>query len=72
MSNPTHLTIKVRKSVKLTSDDKKALSKFITVSETQEIAANKIGITRPTLSRVLVSGSGSHNTVELIRQAIYN
>lgn len=65
------LTIdRVRKSVKLSPLEFKAFKKYVNGKETKVDASIEIDITRPTLDRVLLSGSGSPETIEKIKAVI--
>jgi sugar diacid utilization regulator len=68
MTNLT--TIRRRKSEVLTSDEKKALQKFISSHHTMVDAAETLGIPRNTLDRVKLTGSGSPETIQAIREKL--
>lgn len=63
-------TTKRRKSVRLTPAEFKSFKKYVKDHITQLDAAMEIGITRPTLERMLVMGQGSPETIGKIRQVI--
>ena len=55
------------KSVALSKSELKALQQLVK-SNTQEVVADRIGISRGTLQRLLLAGSGSYETVWLIKK----
>lgn len=61
---------RVRKSEKLTAQEKKQLVKWVEEQPTKLDAADTIGIHRTTLDRVLANGSGSPENIAKIRNAI--
>jgi hypothetical protein len=63
-------TTRIRKSVRLTSDEMKSLKKYRQRFHTEIDCAEEIGISRVVLNRVLLIGSGSQETIEKIRSAI--
>lgn len=63
-------TDRIRRSEKLTSDEVKALKKFVSSYPSKLDAAEAIGISRPTLDLVIIRGSGNSITVRLIREKL--
>ena len=61
---------RVKKSVKLTSDELKAYKKWAAKQGTQIDAAAMLGVNRLTLNRVMLTGSGSQETINKIRKVI--
>jgi predicted DNA-binding protein (UPF0251 family) len=59
-----------RKSEKLSTEEFKALKKYVASFNTVADAADTIGIHRNTLDMVLIKGKGSPETVGLIRLKI--
>lgn len=59
-----------KKSEPLTKEEFAALKKFVATCHTVVDAAFIIGINRQTLDRVLLVGSGSPETIGLIKQAL--
>jgi sugar diacid utilization regulator len=59
-----------RKSEKLSSDEAKALKKYVATFHTIIDAAFAIGIHRNTLDMVLIKGSGSPETIHKIRERL--
>lgn len=59
-----------RKSELLTKDEHKSLLKFINTFPTLIDAADSIGLPRQTLERVKIIGSGSPETIGLIREKL--
>jgi IS30 family transposase len=61
---------RVRKSEKLTAQEKKQLLKWVDEQPTKLDAAETIGIHRTTLDRVLAYGSGSPDNISKIRKVL--
>jgi hypothetical protein len=61
---------RVRRSVQLTKEERKALQKYMSTFPTKIDAAAAIGISRPTLDLVIIRGSGNSVTVGLIREKL--
>ena len=59
-----------RLSVKLTAQEIKELKAFCEKNEPMQVAADKIKISRPTLLRVLLVGSGKQETIRLVRKQL--
>lgn len=61
----------VRRSVKLSTDERRKLKAFVRKQPTRIEATYTLGLTnRGTLNNVLRAGSGSQKTIDLIREAI--
>lgn len=65
-----NISTRKRKSEKLTTEEKRALKKYVASFPTVIDAAYSIGIHRNTLDIVLIKGSGSPETVGAIRSAL--
>lgn len=63
-------TTRARKSERLTSEEYKALVKWVNAQPTQIDAAETVGISREVLGRVLIVKSGSPVTIERIRKVL--
>lgn len=63
-------TLTNKKSVALTSQEKKALKEYRKQFDTDVACAGKIGIDRNVLIRLLMAGSAAPETVEKVRAAI--
>lgn len=61
---------KKAKSEWLIEEDKKALKNFLKLFLTKMEAAETIGITKPTLNRILAKKRGSPHSIDKIKQAI--
>lgn len=61
---------RVKRSVKLTKEEMKELKAFVKEHTTNTDAAEAIGISRETLFHVMLKGSGSSITINLIRQSL--
>jgi len=61
---------RIRKSVKMTPEEMKALKKYVKSFDTKIDAFEAIGITKPTLDIVLVRGTGAQKTIDKIREAL--
>lgn len=61
---------KKRKSVRLEPSEKRNLVRFIREKGTKLLAAEALGIAPNTLDRILLAGSGSHDTIERIREVL--
>lgn len=59
-----------KRSIKLSQDEKKRLTRFYKSFPTEVDCALKIGIDRNVLARVRQVGSGSEHTVTKIREAL--
>lgn len=59
-----------KKSVSLTSDEKKAFSKYVESFDTKMDCIERLKISRPTLDRLLFKGSGKPETIQLIREEL--
>lgn len=59
-----------RRSVALTTEEKRAFNKYIRSFPTKIDAAAAIGISRPTLDLVILRGTGNSDTVGLIREKL--
>jgi sugar diacid utilization regulator len=59
-----------RKSEKLTTEERRALKKYVASFPTVIDAADSIGIHRNTLDIVMIKGGGSPETVSAIRSAL--
>lgn len=59
-----------RKSVALTSDERKELKKFIKAFDTLTEAAESLGISRQRLDRLQLVGSGSPESITIIREKL--
>ena len=59
-----------RKSERMTSEEVKALKKFVSSFDTKIDAFEAIGITKPTLDIVLIRETGHPKTIAKIREAI--
>jgi hypothetical protein len=70
MQSMLNLTMRRRKSEALTSDEKKAFLKYISSHQTNVDAAESIGISRQVLERVQLTGSGSPETIQAIREKL--
>ncbi len=63
-------SLRIRKSVKLTSQEMKAFKKWLSQFNTQTDAAEALDINRPTIGRILMSGGGHQVTIEKVRKAL--
>jgi hypothetical protein len=63
-------TVRIRKSVKLTKQQLGSLTKWVNSQGTKLDAAEKLGITRQALHRILLAGSGSQESVFKIIETI--
>jgi predicted DNA-binding protein (UPF0251 family) len=63
-------TDRIRRSVKLTADEYRSLVKWVDNQLTKFDAALILGITRPTLDRILHSKKGAHESIEKIRKVL--
>lgn len=63
-------TLRIRKSVKLTADEMKMFKKWLGKYNTHTDAAEELGINRPTIGRILMSGGGHQVTIEKVRKAL--
>ncbi len=63
-------TDRIRKSESLTAEEYKKLDKWVKTQPTKVDAAIIIGITRPTLDRILIVKSGSPETIEKIKKVL--
>lgn len=61
---------RVRKSVKLSREQLEALKTWVSEQDTKLDAADELGVAPNTLDRVLLAGSGSHDTIEKIKAKI--
>lgn len=61
---------KVRKSVRLTTDELKALKKYRKGFASETECADALGISRQVLNRILIVGSGAEDSIKIIREAI--
>lgn len=62
--------IRVRKSVKLTKQQHSILNKWVMSQETKLDAAQKLGIARQSLHRILLAGSGSQESISKILETV--
>lgn len=62
--------IRIRKSVKLSDTEKKEFKKWVSKFHTQVDASDALGVTHPTIGRVLLTGTCHQTTVEKIRKVI--
>lgn len=63
-------TDRIRKSVKLTSEEYRAFVKWVANQPTKIDAAIVIGISRTALDRILIVKSGSNDSVIKIREVL--
>ena len=63
-------TDRIRRSVKLTTEEYRALVKWMDNQPTKFDAALVLGVTRPTLDRILNSRKGSHDSIEKIKKLL--
>jgi len=63
-------TDRVRKSVQLTTEEYRALVKWVRAQATKIDAALRIGISRQALDNILIKKSGSQESVEKIRKVL--
>ena len=61
---------RIRRSVKLTKQQQSELSKWVNAQETRIDAAEKLGITRQSLHRILLAGSGSQESISKIIETV--
>lgn len=61
---------RVRRSEKLTAEEKKAYSRKVASFETKIDAADFFGFSKVTLDAVLLKGSGKPYTINLIREKL--
>jgi hypothetical protein len=66
----TNTTDRIRRSEKLTTEEIRALKKYVSAFPSKLDAAEAIGISRPTLDLVIIRGSGNSITVGLIREKL--
>lgn len=66
----TMVSDRIRKSEKLTTEEYRALVKWVNAQPTKVDAAFIIGISREVLDRVLVVRSGSPATIEKVRAVL--
>lgn len=66
----TYTITRKRKSEKLTTDERKALKLYRKGFDTEVACAVSIGIDRLVLNRIMMTGSGSPESIEKIRTAI--
>lgn len=66
----TYTITRKRKSEKLTTDERKALKQYRKGFDTEVACAVSIGIDRLVLNRIMMTGSGSPESIEKIRTAI--
>lgn len=59
-----------RKSELLTKEEHRALNKYINTFHTVTDAADSIGVSRQTLDRVKIIGSGSPENIQIIREVL--
>ncbi len=62
--------LRIRKSVKLTPAEMKAFKKWVKDQPTRLDAKEELGVSYPTLDRILLTGGGHQTTVEKIRKVI--
>lgn len=70
MINITNTPERKRKSEKMTKDEHRSLIKYVRSFPTVIDAAEKIGIHRNVLDLVMIKGSGSPETIGLIREKL--
>lgn len=63
-------TDRIRKSVKLTADEFRDLSKWVKAQATKIDASLILGITRQALDRILIVKSGSQDSVDKIKKVL--
>lgn len=63
-------TDRIRKSQSLTADEYKALVKWVNSQPTKVDAAILLGVTRPTLDRILIVKSCSPDSIKKIREVL--
>lgn len=63
-------TDRIRKSERLTTDEFKALVKWVRAQPTKVDAAILLDITRPTLDRILIVRSASLETINKVRKVL--
>jgi DNA-binding MarR family transcriptional regulator len=63
-------TDRIRKSVKLTPEEGRALAKWVRAQATKIDAALLIGITRQALDTILIKKSGSQESIEKIKKVL--
>ena len=61
---------RVRRSEKLTAEEKKAYRRIVNAFETKIDAADFFGFSKVTLDAVLLKGSGKPHTINLIREKL--
>lgn len=63
-------TDRIRKSVKLTSQERRALAKWVASQATKIDACILLDLTRPTLDRILTTGSGSPDSIVKVKKVL--
>jgi hypothetical protein len=63
-------TDRIRKSVKLTAEEHRALVKWVNAQPTKVDACIALDLTRPTLDRILAAKSGSPESIEKVLKVL--
>lgn len=58
--------IRVRKSLEMTKTERSALAKWVKAQPTKIDAAQTLGISRPSLDRILMAGRGRQDVIEKV------